>query len=172
MELQMQNLKKKKKSQPDPYENPQPGPSHQDPEDHQDPEPQAQQIVNVNPNHTIQDSSSFKTEISGQKYLLKCLYKYKAKYFRKINKYFKSKHGGLNFHIDVHTKMERVDKDGNVQEASPYFSSGTRRLTDMTDYNDLFEKAVSNILESFEQWVSEDSGWVLKRINFLRSPMQ
>ena len=169
---------KEKNPQPDPYENPQPGPSHQDPEDHQDPEPQAQQIVNGNPDHSIEDSSSFKTKIwerkymiRGQKDLLQCLYKYKAKYFRSLIKYFKRKHGGLNFYIDVQTDLQKVDHDGNVQEASPYFSSGTRRLTDMTDYNHLFEKAVSNILESFEQWVSEDSGWVLKRINFLRSPM-
>ena len=99
------------------------------------------------------------------------MYKHKTQYFRKINKYFKTKHGGLNFYIDVHTNMERADKDGNVQEASPYFSSGTRRFTDMTDYDHLFEKAVSNILNGFQQWVSEDSGWVLKKINFLSSPL-
>ena len=29
----------------------------------------------------------------------------------------------------------------------------------------LFEKAISKILDGFEQWVSEGSGWVMNRIN-------
>ena len=61
--------------------------------------------------------------------------------------------------------MEKVDKDGNVQEASPYFTSGTRRLIDMGDYDYLCEKAISKILKRLEEWVPEGSGWIMKRIN-------
>ena len=35
----------------------------------------------------------------------------------------------------------------------------------MLDYDELFEKAISKILDGFEQWVSEGSGWVMNRIN-------
>ena len=61
--------------------------------------------------------------------------------------------------------MEKVDKDGNVQQASPYFSSDTRRLTDMSSYDYLMDKGIAKIMKKFEQWVSDGSGWVMKRIN-------
>ena len=35
----------------------------------------------------------------------------------------------------------------------------------MGDYDYLCEKAISKILKKFEEWVSEGSGWVMKRIN-------
>ena len=167
------HVEPEKEKNPQPFENPQFEPSHVEPEkeknpqpdpSHQDPAPQADQIVEGNPDHVIQDRSAFKEKlwerkykIRGQKDLLKCLNKYKAKYFRNIIKYFKRKHGGLNFYIDVQTEMEKVDKDGNVQEASPHLTSGTRRLTIMGDYDYLFEKAISKILKRFEEWISEGS---------------
>ena len=154
------------------YQNPQPGPSNQQFEDYHDPEPKNRQIVDKNPDHVIEDTSSFKKTIFERRYkircgrdLLKCLYKYKAKYFRSIIKYFKRLHGGLNFYLDVQTDLQKADKDGNVQSASPYFSSGTRRLTDMSQYDELFEKAIVKIIDAFEKWVSEGSGWTMKRIN-------
>ena len=128
--------------------------------------------MDKNPDHVIEDTSSFKKTIFERRYkircgrdLLKCLYKYKAKYFRSIIKYFKRLHGGLNFYLDVQTDLQKADKDGNVQSASPYFSSGTRRLTDMSEYDALFEKAIVKIIDAFEKWVSEGSGWTMKRIN-------
>ena len=103
--------------------------------------------------------------VRGHKDLAKCLYKYKAKYFRDLIKYFKRKHGGVNFYVSAQPDMEKYSNDGEIDERSPYFHSATRRLTDMSQFDELFDAGIAKILKKFEEWVSEGSGWVLKRIN-------
>ena len=35
----------------------------------------------------------------------------------------------------------------------------------MSQFDELFDAGIAKILKKFEEWVSEGSGWVLKRIN-------
>ena len=120
-----------------------------------------------------EDSSAFKGKLWDRRYKLRghrdlaqTLYKYKAKYFRDLLKhYIDRKKTPVNFYIVVQTDMEKMTSDGDIEERSPYFRSSMRRMSHMSEFDELLDEANATILEKFGEWISEGSGWVLQRVD-------
>ena len=96
----------------------------------------------------------------GSKDILVVLDKYKGKCRASVAHYLK-KQKGLKFHIILKVKLQKLD---GADEAEVHFCGKNKRLTDLSEYDELYEESREKIWKSFEEWIKEGSGWVIQSI--------
>ena len=70
----------------------------------------------------------------------------------------------LKSYITMKIRMSKVDWDDEIIETDSVFSGGTKRLLGEHDIDEFYDDSVSNILENFQEFNKNGSGWIFKQV--------
>ena len=71
----------------------------------------------------------------------------------------------IKWYLSVKVKMVKIDSDGQVsEEAEPYFTSRCYTLLQSDDLEEQLQEATQKIMDDFENFIREGSGWVLEKV--------
>ena len=88
--------------------------------------------------------------------------KYKPKIREKVQEYINH---GIRFYLVYKVELEKYDADWEEDTKKVYFHSANRRITDMEQFDEVYDEAMEKINEEFEAWMGEGSGWEMDRIS-------
>ena len=100
----------------------------------------------------------------GRKDILTCLRDYKENYFKDLIEKYLKKFQRLKFYVVVKCNLEKWNRDGLLEQTSPYFHSKMHEMSHITHYDDLMKGAINRVNRRFEDYVSHGSGWILTNI--------
>ena len=71
----------------------------------------------------------------------------------------------IKWYLSVKVKMVKIDSDRQVsEEAEPYFTSRCYTLLQSDDLEEQLQEAIQKIMDDFENFIREGSGWVLEKV--------
>ena len=104
----------------------------------------------------------------GSKDILYVMERMKDKVKAHIYSFFK-KMTSLKFQIVLHVKFKKLNEEHVEGEA--FFCGRNRRILDISEFRKLYQESKEKIWHSFDQWLKEGSGWVIKSIEKLTLEM-
>ena len=75
------------------------------------------------------------------------------------------KEKGIQFYLTLQCTMMKTDRDGEIMIQKPYFCGATKRLINISQFEDLFQASKDKIWNSFDKWIKEGSGWTIKSVD-------
>ena len=87
----------------------------------------------------------------------------KANIFKNLQTELEEKKG-VKWFISTQVKMVKYRPDGQDEYATPHFRSNCQRLTNLNALPDQYEECAEKIIESFQTYQREGSGWQLLEV--------
>ena len=108
-------------------------------------------------------AKSYRVEIVDKKVPVIQLYSNKA-CITKLFGELLSEMKGFKYQITLSVTLKKSKLDGTVEYAAVYLNSFVKTIINY-DFDDSIDKSISEILLRLDNWINEESGWVIERVN-------